>query len=112
MLDLATLILQIAVIIATSLMVSRIFGYIEQPKVIGEMFAGVMLGPSLFGWIAPDLSASLFPPESLSYLNALSQVGIVVYMFLVGVTINPAELRAHSRTAVLISNVSVIAPFL
>jgi Kef-type K+ transport system membrane component KefB len=109
--NLATLVLQIAVIIAVSSVVACVFQRIQQPKVIGEMFAGIMLGPSFLGWIAPQLSATLFPFSSLGYLNALSQVGVVVYMFLVGLALNPKALREHGHTAVLTSHVSIIAPF-
>ena len=109
--DLLTLILQIVVIIAASRGVAVLFQRMHQPKVIGEMFAGIMLGPSLFGWLAPHLSASLFPFSSLGYLNALSQVGIVIYMFLVGLALNPKDLRERGHIAVLTSHVSIIAPF-
>ena len=110
--NLVTLILQIAIVIAASRLVALLFHRMQQPKVIGEMFAGIMLGPSLLGWVAPHLSASLFPPSSFGFLNALSQVGVVIYMFLVGLALNPKELREHGHTAVLTSHVSIIAPFL
>lgn len=109
--NLVTLVLQIAVIIAASRGVAVLFQKMRQPKVIGEMFAGIMLGPSLLGWLAPHLSLNLFPPSSLGYLNALSQVGVVIYMFLVGLALNPAELREHGHAAVLTSHVSIVAPF-
>jgi Kef-type K+ transport system membrane component KefB len=110
--NLGTLILQIGVIIGVSRLVAVLFQKFQQPKVMGEMFAGIMLGPSFPGWVAPHLSASLFPPSSLGYLNALSQVGVVIYMFLVGVALNPKSLREHGHTAVLASHVSIIVPFL
>ncbi|HXJ92587.1 MAG TPA: cation:proton antiporter [Terriglobia bacterium] len=110
--NLGILILQIGVIIGASRLVAVLFQKFRQPKVMGEMFAGIMLGPSLLGWAAPHLSASLFPPSSLGYLNALSQVGVVIYMFLVGVALNPKSLREHGHTAVLASHVSIIVPFL
>jgi Kef-type K+ transport system membrane component KefB len=110
--NLGTLILQIGVIIGVSRLVAVLFQKFQQPKVMGEMFAGIMLGPSFLGWVAPHLSASLFPPSSLGYLNALSQVGVVIYMFLVGVALNPKSLREHGHTAVLTSHVSIIVPFL
>src|SRR5436853_4164899 len=75
------------------------------------MFAGIMLGPSLLGAIAPQWSAFLFPPSSLGFLNALSQVGVIVFMFLVGLGINPRELKSQGHAAVLTSHVSITAPF-
>jgi Kef-type K+ transport system membrane component KefB len=109
--NLLTLVLQIAVIIAVSTAIAVVFQKMRQPKVIGEMFAGIMLGPSLLGWVAPNMSAALFPPSSLGFLSALSQVGAVIYMFLVGLAINPRALRDHGHTAVLASHMSIIAPF-
>jgi len=75
------------------------------------MFAGILLGPSLLGWIAPGVSAYLFPPSSLGFLNALSQIGVIIFMFLVGLGINPKELKSHGHAAVLTSHVSITAPF-
>ena len=63
------------------------------------------------GWIAPHFSAYLFPASSLGFLNALSQVGVVVFMFLVGLGINPRELKKQGHAAVLTSHVSITAPF-
>ena len=109
--DLFKLILQIAVILAVCRIAGSVFRRFGQPRVVGEMFAGVLLGPSLLGWMAPGLSAYLFPPASLGFLNALSQIGVVVFMFLVGLGINPSELRRHGHAAVLTSHVSITAPF-
>src|ERR1700735_370534 len=105
--NLVILVLQITVIIAVSRIVAALFQRMNQPKVIGEMFAGIMLGPSLLGWLAPHLSSALFPPSSLGNLNALSQIGVVIYMFLVGLALNPAELREHGHAAILTSHVSI-----
>src|SRR5208283_604359 len=91
--------------------VGSIFRKIGQPRVVGEMFAGILLGPSLLGWMAPGVSGYLFPQSSLGFLNALSQIGIVVFMFLVGLGINPQELKNHGHAAVLTSHVSITAPF-
>jgi Kef-type K+ transport system membrane component KefB len=106
------LLIQIATIMATSTAVAMVFRKLKQPVVIGQMIAGIMLGPSLLGWVAPQLSASVFPPPSLGYLNALSQVGIVVYMFLVGLSLDLRKLREHGHTAVLTSHVSIVLPFM
>jgi Kef-type K+ transport system membrane component KefB len=109
--NLFTLTLQLAVVLAACRLVGELFRRIHQPKVVGEMFAGIMLGPSLLGWIAPHTSAYLFPASSLGFLNALAQVGVVVFMFLVGLNINPGELKKESHAAVLTSHVSITAPF-
>ncbi|MGO9168091.1 MAG: cation:proton antiporter, partial [Candidatus Sulfotelmatobacter sp.] len=111
MFDLFKLIMQIAVILAVCRIVGSVFRRIGQPRVVGEMFAGILLGPSLLGWIAPGVSSYLFPPGSLGFLNALSQIGVVVFMFLVGLGINPKELKKHGHAAVLTSHVSITAPF-
>jgi len=111
MLNLFTLVLQIAVILAVCRVVGSLFRLFHQPRVVGEMFAGILLGPSLLGWMAPGISAYLFPSSSLGFLNALSQIGVVVFMFLVGLGINPKELKKHGHAAVLTSHVSITAPF-
>jgi len=111
MLNLFQLVLQIAVILVAARLVGFLFQKINQPQVVGEMVAGILLGPSLLGWLAPHVSAALFPPSSLSYLNALSQVGLVVFMFVVGLALNPSELRGYGHAAVLTSHVSIVAPF-
>ena len=111
MLDLFHLVLQIAVILVAARIVGFLFQKINQPQVMGEMVAGILLGPSLLGWLAPGVSAALFPPASLSYLNALSQVGLVVFMFVVGLALNPSELHGYGHAAVLTSHVSIVAPF-
>lgn len=109
--NLFTLVLQIAVILAVCRVIGTLFRLFHQPRVVGEMFAGILLGPSLLGWLAPNFSAYLFPHPSLGFLNALSQVGVVIFMFLVGLGINPKELKSHGHAAVLTSHVSITAPF-
>lgn len=111
MLDIARLVIQIAVIVGAARLVGFVFRKIRQPQVMGEMVAGILLGPSLLGWVAPHASAALFPTSSLSSLSALSQVGLVLYMFLVGMGINPGELKKQGHAAVLTSHVSITAPF-
>jgi Kef-type K+ transport system membrane component KefB len=109
--NLFTLVLQIAVILMVCRVVGALFQKIHQPRVVGEMFAGIMLGPSLLGWMAPRISGYLFPTSSLGFLSALSQIGVIIFMFLVGLGINPNELKKHGHSAVLTSHVSITAPF-
>jgi len=109
--NLFTLVLQIAVILAVCRIAGTLFRKIHQPRVVGEMFAGILLGPSLLGWVAPQWSSYLFPVSSLGSLNALSQLGVVIFMFLVGLGINPKQLKSHGHAAVLTSHVSITAPF-
>src|SRR5215471_1803564 len=106
-----TLVLQIAVILIGARLTGLLFRRIRQPQVVGEMVAGILLGPSMLGWLAPKASEFLFPVGSLGLLNGLSQVGLVLFMFLVGLSLNPSELHEHGHTAVLISHVSIATPF-
>lgn len=105
------LILQIITIIA----VSRIFGFlfkkIGQPVVIGEILAGIVLGPSLLGFHYPDISNFLFPASSLGNLQILSQVGLVLFMFVIGMELNLKVLKNKAYEASVISNASIIFPF-
>ncbi|MFN7658259.1 MAG: cation:proton antiporter, partial [Dolichospermum sp.] len=70
-----------------------------------------ILGPSLFGLIAPDLAHHLFPLETMPYLHLLSQIGLIFFMFLIGLELNPKYLSGNLKTAILISNFSIIVPF-
>ena len=109
--NLLVLIVQIAVIVIAARLVGVLFRRIGQPQVMGEMVAGILLGPSLLGWAAPELSAWLFPPGSLGFLNSISQIGLLVFMFLVGLELDPRLLREKGHAAVVTSHVSIVAPF-
>jgi Kef-type K+ transport system membrane component KefB len=108
--DLTKLVLQIALILAACRVVGSLFQKIRQPRVVGEMFAGIMLGPSLLGWLAPRASEFLFPVGSLGAMNALSQVGLVIFMFLVGLHTHPNELKRQGRASVLTAHVGIAIP--
>ncbi len=112
MLHLPTLILQIGVIVIAARVVGWAFRKVYQPQVMGEMVAGILLGPSLLGWTAPGVSAALFPADSLGFLNALSQIGLLLFMFLVGLELQPQLLRDRGNTAIVTSCASILAPFL
>jgi len=105
------LIVQIGVILALSRLMGFIFARLRQPQVMGEMVAGIMLGPSLFGLIAPHAFAAVFPKDSVNRLNVLSQVGVIFFLFLVGLELDPKLLKSRGRAAVVISNASIFTPF-
>ncbi|HZS10035.1 MAG TPA: cation:proton antiporter [Blastocatellia bacterium] len=106
------LIAQIAVILIVARLVGWLFRRLQQPRVIGEMVAGILLGPSLLGWVAPGISAALFPPESLGHLSSLSQTGLLLFMFLIGLELDLKQLRELGRAALITSQASIIAPFI
>src|SRR5678815_2663116 len=86
--------------------------FLRQPQVIGEMIAGVILGPSLLGSVAPDLQLFLFPPESKKLLYVVAQTGIAIYMFLVGLDFRSDDFKAHAPSAVAVSVSGIVVPFL
>src|SRR5579871_2997319 len=110
MFDNGLFLFQIAVIVGFSHLVAAAFRKLGQPRVVGEMAAGIALGPTLFGFLAPGAYHALFPAVSLGFLNALSQAGLAIFIFLVGVRVDFAELRRQSGLAVVTSNVSVVLP--
>lgn len=104
---------QLAIIIA----VARIVGWaarkwLGQPQVVGEMIAGVILGPSLFGLFFPEIQQALFPKDSRTLLFVLAQLGVGLYMFLVGLQFRGDEFRANVKSAASVSIAGMAAPFL
>jgi Kef-type K+ transport system membrane component KefB len=110
--DLLTLLLQVAVIATAARVVGILFTKIGQPRVMGEMVAGILLGPTLLGWAWPQAYTVLFPENSLGALNILSQIGLLLFMFLIGLEFNPKLLRGLGHVAVMTSHVSIVAPYL
>jgi Kef-type K+ transport system membrane component KefB/nucleotide-binding universal stress UspA family protein len=102
---------EVLIVIGLSRLVGLGFRLIKQPLVIGEIVAGIMLGPSLFGLVAPHLAVTLFPPETFPFLNVLSQVGLIFFMFLIGLELNPKYLNSQLEVAILTSHVSILVPF-
>ena len=101
--------------IAIIMIVARLFGrlaiMVGQPPVVGEIIAGIALGPSLLGLLPGDLDGKLFPPEVLPYLSILAQLGLVLFMFIVGLELDMLLIRGRERLAVTISSASVMLPF-
>jgi Kef-type K+ transport system membrane component KefB len=108
---LAILILQIISIIVVSRIFGFIFNKIGQPTVIGEIIAGIVLGPSLLGVFFPEFSHFLFPKESLGNLQFLSQVGLILFMFVIGMELDLKILKLKAHDAVVISHASIIIPY-
>lgn len=123
------LFLQLTVILVTCRVVGWIGRrFLGQTQVVMEMVAGVLLGPSLFGLLAPQLQAQLFPRKlevmvegagaisvahpSMSILYALAQIGLVLYMFVIGLEFNPDHLRGRAHHATLVSAAGIVAPFI
>jgi Kef-type K+ transport system membrane component KefB len=108
---LAILLGQIAMIIITA----RFFGYlakqVHQPTVVGEVIAGIALGPSLLGLYFPDFSGAMFPVASLGNLQFLSQIGLILFMFVIGMELDLKVLRNKAHDAVVVSHASIIVPF-
>jgi len=86
--------------------------WLRQPQVIGEMIAGVLLGPSLLGAVAPAAQQFLFPPESRPMLGVVAQLGIAIYMFLVGLDFRSADFKSNVRGAVSVSLTGIVVPFI
>jgi len=100
-------------------LLGRLARVLGQPPVIGEVLAGILLGPSLLGVIAPDVMHRMIPDTTqdphgrvIAALKAIAELGVVMYMFLVGLELNAATLKAKARSTVLISHASIVAPFL
>jgi Kef-type K+ transport system membrane component KefB len=108
---LARLLLQLVVVVLTARAFATVARRLGQPPVVGEIAAGVLLGPSLLGWILPSASRFLFADASMSTLQLLSQIGVLLFMFVVGLEIDPAHLRGKAHAAIAVSHFSIIVPF-
>ena len=101
--------------IVTIIIVARFFGWvfrkIGQPSVIGEIIAGIALGPSLLKMYFPEFSQALFPIESLGNLQFLSQIGLILFMFVIGMELDLKILKNRANEAVVISHASIVFPF-
>ena len=101
--------------IITIIIVARFFGWIfkkiGQPSVIGEIIAGIFLGPSVVGMYFPGFSLALFPTESLGNLQFLSQIGLILFMFVIGMELDLKVLKNKANEAVVISHASIVIPF-
>ena len=108
---LSRLFLQLFIIISASGVVAWIFTRWGQPAVIGEMVAGILLGPSLFGLLAPNAFHFIFAASSLDALRLLSQIGVCLFLFTVGMELDVSEVRQKAQTAVVVSHSSIVIPY-
>jgi Kef-type K+ transport system membrane component KefB len=110
--ELKLLFLQMAVILTAARLMAAAFRFVGQPAVVGEMAAGILLGPSLLGRISPAMMNALFPAAGLGPLSALSQLGLILFMFLIGLEVRPDHLRKSAKSVILASQASIVAPLL
>jgi Kef-type K+ transport system membrane component KefB len=108
---LGLLVVQTILIVGLSRLIGTGARAIRQPMVIAEIVAGIALGPSLLGWLAPDVYAALFPKASMPALSLLSQLGLILFMFLVGLEFDTKLLKGRGRASVAISHTSIVVPF-
>lgn len=108
---LATLLIQIVIIVAAARVVGALFQRIGQPSVVGEIAAGLLLGPSLLGWAWPQSQALVFPVDSLQTLRLLAEVGVLLFMFCVGAELDLGQMRRRAAFSLLISHASIALPF-
>lgn len=109
---LGRLLAQLIVIVLATRTTGSLFRRIGLPSVVGEITAGILLGPSLFGWLSPGGFAFLFTPASLDILKLLSQIGVTVFMFVVGMELEAGPFRDKVRRAFLVSQTGILVPFL
>jgi Kef-type K+ transport system membrane component KefB len=103
--------IQLVVIVAVARATGALFRRAGQTAVIGEMCAGILLGPSVLGALSPSIERNLFPAASLAPLHVVSQLGVVLFMFVVGMDVNVERLRRRARTTVAISSAGMFVPF-
>jgi Kef-type K+ transport system membrane component KefB len=104
--------LALVAIILTGRWLGKLFVYIGQPRVIGEIVAGIVLGPSLLGRIWPGASTFILPHEVAPSLRIIAEIGVILYMFLIGLELNAGILRSRAHATVAISHASIVTPFL
>lgn len=108
---LSLLLLQIIIIIITSKLFGMLLNKLGQPTVVGEIIAGIVLGPSLMGLIFPDFFTFIFPADSLKNLQFLSQIGLAFFMFIIGMDLDIDVLKNKAHDAVIVSHASIMFPY-
>jgi Kef-type K+ transport system membrane component KefB len=103
--------LALAAVVVTGLALGKVMRYLGQPAVIGEVLAGILLGPSLLGRVAPDAAAYILPATVAPFLGVVAQLGAILYMFLIGLELNAGLLRQRAHATVATSHASIVLPF-
>jgi Kef-type K+ transport system membrane component KefB len=103
--------LALAAVVILGRLLAGVFRAIRQPPVIGEVLAGILLGPSLLGRVAPETAAFILPTSVAPFLGVIAQLGVILYMFLVGLELDADLVRRHARAVVATSHASIVAPF-
>jgi Kef-type K+ transport system membrane component KefB len=107
----ATLFIQLIVVVTLARLFGGLIRFFGQPAVVGEMIAGIVLGPSVLGEFFPGISHFLFPEVSLPILQLLSQIGVVLFMFVVGMEMDLEHLRSKAQAALLVAHIGITLPF-
>jgi Kef-type K+ transport system membrane component KefB len=105
------LLLQIIIILAVARIFGVLFSKLGQPSVVGEIIAGIFLGPSLMGLLFPEFLTFLFPKDSLKNLQFLSQIGLTFFMFMIGMELDLHKIKNKAKDALVISHSSIVVPF-
>ena len=106
------LLLALGAVVIVGRLLGTLFRFIGQPPVIGEVIGGILLGPTLLGWIWPAAYHYILPASVAPYLHIVAQLGVILYMFLVGLDLNLEWVRHRIRTTIAISHASIVLPFL
>ena len=106
------LLIALVAVIIVSRVLGAMFEKFRQPPVLGEILAGIALGPSLLGHFWPAASQFVLPAATAPFLGAIAQIGVIIYMFLVGVHLDAGALQGRQRTSIAISHASIVAPFM
>jgi Kef-type K+ transport system membrane component KefB len=104
--------LALVVVLVLARILGALFRRLNQPQVMGEVVAGILLGPSFLGWLAPGIASQVLPVNAAPYLAVIAQVGVVLYMFLVGLDLDTDLLQKRTQSAIAISHASIVVPFL
>src|SRR5271154_6534836 len=104
--------LALVVIIVVARILGALFRRLNLPQVMGEVVAGILLGPSFLGWLSPEVASQILPVNTGTYLALISQVGVVLYMFLVGLDLDLELLQERTQAVIAISHASIVLPFL